>query len=597
MANKNENSKTLVNPQQVTPKTRFEIIPTLTDRATGSQRETEEPTFDVESDDGDLETKSKSELRRMLKVRSRHIGDLRFQLEQATSRRRGLEKEIEVREEITADINDDIRGAQAQLKDAASELDTLNADYAALQKAFAETDVLAKDFAADAIVARSALEGKDQTIADLRQQLETAKIDLNDLRTYVDGRKQHWEEHEAELRELQQLVSSSHSVSNHLERDLAKRGEKIEELIASLDDAEQSLAERDAHVERLTEENRSLRESLHDDAQARIREYRDRIASQSGELAAQSSEVDRVRRDLNNLEADANELRNQLQDQMEASTEASAIHEKLETSLDVAEEMINDLTDQLAEAGIRIQEQDQAAAERNEAFERELRQVRFELGRAQDTISEHETINEQLASDLVDNHGFRQALESHLGELEKETDARIQALTTDLRKAQNRNTELERKLQTKDKAISDLMDELTRKSSAVELNGELENALQRIDGYRQEQMRNRRRGEANHRVAKMLIGQADGKELRFPLFKERLTIGRTPHNDIQLNLRFVSRRHAVIATDDNGTRIIDWGSRNGLYVNRKRVTERFLTSGDVVRIGLTDLRYEERPKR
>ena len=89
----------------------------------------------------------------------------------------------------------------------------------------------------------------------------------------------------------------------------------------------------------------------------------------------------------------------------------------------------------------------------------------------------------------------------------------------------------------------------------------------------------------DYHAFEMLIGNAEGKELRFPLFKERLTIGRTPHNDIQLNLRYVSRRHAVIATDQNGTRVIDWGSRNGLYVNQKRVTEHFLSSGDEITMG------------
>ena len=62
-------------------------------------------------------------------------------------------------------------------------------------------------------------------------------------------------------------------------------------------------------------------------------------------------------------------------------------------------------------------------------------------------------------------------------------------------------------------------------------------------------------------------------------------------------MTFVSRRHAVIATDDNVTRIIDLGSRNGVYVNKKRITEKFLRSGDVITIGLTHLRYEERAKR
>jgi pSer/pThr/pTyr-binding forkhead associated (FHA) protein len=62
-------------------------------------------------------------------------------------------------------------------------------------------------------------------------------------------------------------------------------------------------------------------------------------------------------------------------------------------------------------------------------------------------------------------------------------------------------------------------------------------------------------------------------------------------------MQFVSRRHAVIATDHGATRVIDWGSKNGVYVNRERVTERILTTGDIVTIGTTDFRYEEHAKK
>ena len=89
----------------------------------------------------------------------------------------------------------------------------------------------------------------------------------------------------------------------------------------------------------------------------------------------------------------------------------------------------------------------------------------------------------------------------------------------------------------------------------------------------------------------------DDQELRFPLFKDRLTIGRTKDNDIQLRAGYVSRRHAVIQTDGDKTRIIDWGSKNGVHVNSTMVSEHFLHHGDIVMIGNARFRYEERKKR
>ena len=98
-------------------------------------------------------------------------------------------------------------------------------------------------------------------------------------------------------------------------------------------------------------------------------------------------------------------------------------------------------------------------------------------------------------------------------------------------------------------------------------------------------------------MTRVLVGKIGDKLLRFPLFKDRLTIGRTGDNDIQLNAPYISRRHAVVTTDGETTRIIDWGSKNGVFVNSGRVTEHFLKNGDIVTIGNAHFRYDERPKR
>ena len=49
--------------------------------------------------------------------------------------------------------------------------------------------------------------------------------------------------------------------------------------------------------------------------------------------------------------------------------------------------------------------------------------------------------------------------------------------------------------------------------------------------------------------------------------------------------------------DGDATRVIDWGSKNGVFVDGERVTEHFLRNGDTVTIGTAEFRYEERPKR
>jgi seryl-tRNA synthetase len=203
-------------------------------------------------------------------------------------------------------------------------------------------------------------------------------------------------------------------------------------------------------------------------------------------------------------------------------------------------------------------------------------------------------MNEQLASDLIDNRGFRQALESQLGEFEKESQLETQKLTRRLRSAQEEADEFERKMKAKDKAIAALMNELANLSRTETAREAPDVAFRKVDGHRSSTKED---GQARNRVARLLIGESDGRQLRFPLFKDRLTIGRTSNNDIQLSVRYISRRHAVIVTDNGQTRLVDWGSKNGVYVNQKRIAEKFLKSGDTVTIGTTTFRYEERPKR
>ena len=238
----------------------------------------------------------------------------------------------------------------------------------------------------------------------------------------------------------------------------------------------------------------------------------------------------------------------------------------------------------------------QVADDLKKEFDREIRQVRFELTSAQETLADQEGVNEQLASDLIDNRGFRLALESHVGEIEVENKERIKELTRKLKIARQEAEEQEDNLRAKDAAIADLMKELSSRSRGAQLRDDVDNVLKKIDGFRPEDSASTK-SVTRDKTACLLIDNADGRELRFPLFKNRLTIGRTSHNDIQLDLRFVSRRHAVISNDCGKTRVIDWGSKNGVYVNKKRVAEKILSPGDIVTIGMTEMRYAERPKR
>ena len=74
--------------------------------------------------------------------------------------------------------------------------------------------------------------------------------------------------------------------------------------------------------------------------------------------------------------------------------------------------------------------------------------------------------------------------------------------------------------------------------------------------------------------------------------KQRLTIGRTTDNDIVLDNRGVSRRHAMIEMGPSGQAvIIDNESLNGTFVNQRKVSEEVLKDQDVISIGKYHLEY------
>ncbi len=72
---------------------------------------------------------------------------------------------------------------------------------------------------------------------------------------------------------------------------------------------------------------------------------------------------------------------------------------------------------------------------------------------------------------------------------------------------------------------------------------------------------------------------------KYFLDSDVVRIGRHPDSDIFLDDITVSRRHAEIHRSDTTFGLSDVGSLNGTYVNRERVEEADLRSGDELQIG------------
>ncbi len=84
---------------------------------------------------------------------------------------------------------------------------------------------------------------------------------------------------------------------------------------------------------------------------------------------------------------------------------------------------------------------------------------------------------------------------------------------------------------------------------------------------------------------------------RFLTEKKRVTIGRTPDNDIVLDNRGVSRRHAIIEFGDKQAVVIDNESLNGTFLNSRKITEEILKDNDTITIAKYNLIYHQEARR
>ena len=92
-------------------------------------------------------------------------------------------------------------------------------------------------------------------------------------------------------------------------------------------------------------------------------------------------------------------------------------------------------------------------------------------------------------------------------------------------------------------------------------------------------------------MSKLVLSMNGAVQGEYELDKERVTIGRKPENDIQIDNLAVSGKHALVITILDDSFLEDLGSTNGTYVNGKLVKKHAMKDGDVIAIGKHELKY------
>ena len=84
---------------------------------------------------------------------------------------------------------------------------------------------------------------------------------------------------------------------------------------------------------------------------------------------------------------------------------------------------------------------------------------------------------------------------------------------------------------------------------------------------------------------KYLAFEDAGRRAVVPVQREWTRIGRSLAADVRFDDATVSRRHALVAVEETGVRVLDDRSLNGIQVNGRRVEWSPLTDGDELVIG------------
>ncbi len=83
-----------------------------------------------------------------------------------------------------------------------------------------------------------------------------------------------------------------------------------------------------------------------------------------------------------------------------------------------------------------------------------------------------------------------------------------------------------------------------------------------------------------------------GKDLKYPLGYKEVYIGRKEINHIVVEDMYASKRHAKIKIERNSYILEDLDSRNGTFINNRKITNQKLKDSDVIKVGKTFLQFK-----
>lgn len=99
------------------------------------------------------------------------------------------------------------------------------------------------------------------------------------------------------------------------------------------------------------------------------------------------------------------------------------------------------------------------------------------------------------------------------------------------------------------------------------------------------------RRETGPAVSRVLVLLDPERPIKYPIYKETMTLGRADIADIQIDNGFLSRLHARFISTAEGVTVEDIDSKNGIRINSKETQRQLLRHGDIVDLGRLRFRF------
>jgi chromosome segregation ATPase len=504
------------------------------------------------------------EAQELLAGRGARLAEIERALDEAHAARSAAERRVE---QLTGELADarataarresERAGAEAEARAAAQRREAQHAtDLAAartaagqreaelgeeLARARATAGQQASDLAEQLAAARAAAEQLRTRAATYFESLQSAER----RRTLLEGQLSELED-EIDAREsgharLTRELAGRDMRAGELESDLSARAGRIADLDRQVATLGAALRERDLELTRL----RAVEASL----AAALETARAAGAAASERAAAHESALAEARNRSSTLEA-------------ELAAERSGGAGRAE-----------ELTRARGEADERAGALRAAELERSGYFA----SIAAAEGRAQE-------LEERMAEHVDTLRGLRNVADAAV--------ARTHELEADVRAAEENIARLESQLRGRDARVAEL--EKANQQWRQTLDHNPHSATDTHQALREGALAGSGEGAAASAppegATRLLIRSDGGREVVHVLGR-KTTIGRTPENDLQIDVKYISRHHAVILAGPAHTIIEDLNSTNGVMVNGRRVTRQVLNDGDQVTIARSQYRF------